>query len=121
MKLRSGKILGKKEFPTALQTELDSDLEDFKKLFADYKEVAREVLNMITDADSFNTVYQIKNILQDAEIHDEHRALGGTCGSLVGLVIGDHNFYVNHNIAHIYHKDIKERILSFADTLLIGD
>ena len=76
---------------------------------------------MIADADSFNTVYQIENILRDTKIHDENQALGATYGSLVGLVIGDHNFYVDHNIAHIYHNEIKDRIISFVDTLLIGD
>lgn len=121
MKLRSGKVIGKKELPTVLQTKLDNNLEIFKELLIDHKEVAREILRMIAEARSFETVYKVERMIQKTTIQDDNQALGVTYGSLVGLVIGNHNFYPDHNIDHIYHDEVKERMLSFLNTDLIGD
>lgn len=121
MKLRSGKIIGKKELPVVLQQELDDSLLDFKELLVDHIEVAIEVLEMIAAARSFNRVYEIRHIFREAEIQDENHAIGVTYGSLVALIIGQHNFYSRQNIDAIYHDEIKERMLAFIDTSLVGD
>lgn len=121
MKLRSGKVIGKKQLPTVLQTKLDNNLNILKELLTGHKEVAIKVLNMIADARSFETVYKVERMIQKTVIPDENRALGATYGSLVGLIIGDHNVYPEYNIDHIYHDEIKDVILLFIDTLLIGD
>lgn len=121
MKLRSGKVIGKKELPEVLQKDLENCLEWFEKLLVGHNELAREALVMIANAWGFGDASTIYNILKYNGIQDEDRVLGTTCGALVGLVIGKENIYVNQKIEPIYHNEIKDVILSFGDSLLVGD
>jgi hypothetical protein len=116
MKLRSGKIIN--ILPWQIEKKLNSVLTKFKILLADDEQLALELIQLISFADSIDTRHIVhEKVKETSNFYNEGfknsgRDLLGICGDLLMLVLGKGSVYRNNHIhmQPVFHEIIQEKI-----------
>ena len=108
MKLRSGKTLS--TLPSKLNNELETRLQNFKIVFTDNPEHAKELLDVISDVWNWDFRFAIRDKLaeitdpQDRNTIIKRNIEEGAAGELACLLVGNPQ----------YHDIIEKRIKDYA-------
>jgi hypothetical protein len=108
MKLRSGKILT--TFPSKLNNELETRLQNFKIVFTDNPKHAKELLDVISEVWNWDFRFAIRDKLaeitdpQDRNTIIKRNIEEGAAGELACLLVGNPQ----------YHDIIEKRIKDYA-------
>jgi hypothetical protein len=131
MKLRSGKIIGKKELPEVLQKELRQELNDnireFKELLVDNQDFAKKLIKFIVFVGIENRYEMSDMIRNNINSLDITMPLLGVSGSLLTLVNGYGGVFLRGNIKYQDFIDsgmctkIQNEILDSFDISLTGN
>lgn len=116
MKLRSGKVIDHRKLPKKLENELESDLQNFKTAFSANLKHAKELLEVISEAQSIAARVPIRNKIDEA--YDYNIRPGGT-GDLEGAATKLACTLIFHPR---YHDIIETRIKEYdLETPLAGN
>lgn len=111
MKLRSGTTL----LPLALGKELKDNLNEIKTLLVDEKDFKKELLKVVLEATSLNSINTLSRIVKDSfdqeTYQDEIQSLIDNSSSLVALLLGQSRVYYDFSISPVFHDEIEQVIL----------
>jgi hypothetical protein len=116
MKLRSGKVIN--ILPWRIEKKLNIALEKFKALLADDEQLALELIQLVSFAESLDTRHIVhEKVKASSKFYNEVLGFNnsggdvlGTCGTLLMLITGREAVYHNDHFQPIFHSIIQEKM-----------
>lgn len=116
MKLRSGKVLPEPvlKLPENIESTLQIKLHNFKEAFAEKPQHAKEMLEIISWATSWDIRFYIRSKMEEGYDRNDPGKTGplySVAGDLASLLINNPKYY------HLLAKEVKKFDLEAPDTL----